>query len=156
LNRPLIYSLAVCAISAGLEGILAGSEVRERFAELRQPRFSPPLPVWFVIGGAFYVVCFTVLYRLWSLPPTGARNAGLGLLLGLMAMNAAWNYVFFRARNLLLSFLAFPPYGLLALALCAVTFELDRIAALSILAYVAYLGYATVWAYALWRINREA
>ena len=151
-----MYSLAICLISAAFEGILAGRGVRERFAELRLPRFSPPLPVWFVIGGAFYVVCFTVLYRLWSLPATGIRNTGLGLLVGMMAMNALWNYVFFRAQNLLLSFLAFLPYGLVALTLCVLTFQLDSIAAVSILAYIAYLGYATVWGYRLWRINRAA
>lgn len=156
MSRPLVYALVICVISAVLEGILAGGGVRERFAALRLPRFSPPLPLWFVIGGVFYVVCFTVLYRLWSLPASGVRNAALGLLVGMMAMNALWNYVFFRARSLRLSFFAFLPYGLVALALFALTLELDRIAAFSILSYIAYLGYATVWGYRLWRINREA
>lgn len=155
MNRPLVYSLLICAISAVLEGILAGGGVRERFAELRLPRFSPPLPVWFVIGGAFYLICFTVLYRLWNLPASGARNTALGMLMGMMGMNALWNYLFFRARNLFLSFLGFLPYGLVALALFVLTLELDRVAALWILSYVAYLVYATAWGYGLWRINRR-
>jgi tryptophan-rich sensory protein len=111
--------------------------------------------VWFVIGGAFYVVCFTVLYRLWNLPASGARNAALALLIGMMGMNALWNYLFFRARNLFLSFFGFLPYGLVALALFVLTLELDRVAALWILSYVAYLVYATAWGYGLWRINRR-
>ncbi|MGH7521197.1 MAG: hypothetical protein ACREMI_07945 [Gemmatimonadales bacterium] len=38
--------------------------IRERFAELRLPRFSPSLTVWFLIGGGYYIICFAVLYRL--------------------------------------------------------------------------------------------
>jgi tryptophan-rich sensory protein len=154
MNSSLLYPLVICATSATLEGILAGRGVEARFAELRLPRYSPPLPVWFVIGGAFYVICFTVLYRLFSLPASGLRDGALALLVGMMLMNALWNCVFFRLRNLFLSFVAFLPYGLVAIALFALTLKLDRLAALSLLPYVLYLGYAGAWGYGLWRLNR--
>lgn len=155
MNAPLLQSLGICAISAALEGILAGRGVRERFGELRLPRFSPPLPVWFAIGGLFYVVCFTVLYRLLRLPASGLRNAALGLLVGMMLVNALWNYTFFRARNLLLSFVAFLPYGLMAITLFALSLKIDRGAALWLAPYLVYLVYATAWGYALWKGNRR-
>lgn len=155
MNTPLLYSLVICASSATLEGILAGRGIQARFADLRLPRYSPPLLVWFVIGGLFYIACFTVLYRMLSLPASGSRNAALALLLGMMVMNALWNYVFFRARNLFLSFVAFLPYGLVAVALFVLTLKLDRVAALSILPYIVYLGYAGAWGYGLWKLNRR-
>lgn len=154
MNSPLLYSLVICAISATLEGILAGRGVGARFADLRLPRYSPPLPVWFVIGGVFYLICFTVLYRLFSLPASGLRDAALALLVGMMLMNALWNYVFFRVRDLFLSFVACLPYGLMAVALLALTLKLDRLATLALLPYILYLGYAGVWGYGLWRLNR--
>jgi benzodiazapine receptor len=154
MNSPLLYSLVLCAISATLEGILAGRGVEARFADLRLPRYSPPLPVWFVIGAVFYLICFTVLYRLFSLPASGLRDAALALLVGMMLMNALWNYVFFRVRDLFLSFVAGLPYGLMAVALFALTLKLDRLAALSLLPYILYLGYAGAWGYGLWRLNR--
>jgi tryptophan-rich sensory protein len=154
MNSPLLYSLVICAISATLEGILAGRGVEARFADLRLPRYSPPLPVWFVIGGVFYLICFTVLYRLFSLPASGLRDAALALLVGMMLMNALWNYVFFRVRDLFLSFVACLPYGLMAVALLALTLKLDRLATLALLPYILYLGYAGAWGYGLWRLNR--
>ncbi|MGH7567130.1 MAG: TspO/MBR family protein [Gemmatimonadota bacterium] len=154
MNSPLLYSLAICAISATLEGILAGRGIEARFADLRLPRYSPPFLVWFVIGGIFYVVCFTVLYRLFSLSPSGLRNAALALLVGMLVMNALWNYVFFRLRNLLLSFVAFLPYCLVAVALFVLTLKLDRLAAMSLLPYVVYLAYAGAWGYGVWKLNR--
>lgn len=154
MNSAFLYSLVICATSATLEGILAGRGVQARFADLRLPQYSPPLPVWFVIGGVFYVICFTVLYRLFSLPASGLRYAALALLVGMMLMNALWNYVFFRLRDLSLSFVACLPYGLMAVALFVLTLKLDRLAALALLPYVLYLGYAGAWGYGLWRLNR--
>lgn len=139
--------------SAALEGLLAGRGVRARFAELRLPRYSPPLVVWFIIGGLFYVVCFTVSYRLFRLPDSTSRDAGIALLVCMMLMNALWNYLFFRARDLFLSFVAYLPYCVVAVALFLLTLQLDRIAALSLLPYILYLSYAIAWGYGLWKRN---
>jgi len=155
MSTPLLYSLVLCATSAALEGLLAGRGVRARFDELHLPRYSPPLVVWFVIGGLFYVVCFTVSYRLFSLPGSGLRDVGIALLVCMMLMNALWNYLFFRARNLFLSFVAFLPYGLVAIALFVLTLELDRVATLTLLPYILYQGYAIAWGYELWKGNRQ-
>jgi tryptophan-rich sensory protein len=155
MSVPLLYALVLCAISATLEGALAGRGVQARFAELRLPRFSPPLPVWFVIGGLCYLICFTVLYRLFRLPPSRSRDAALALLAGMMLINALWNYVFFRKRDLYLSFFAFLPYGILAVALFLLTLRLDRLAAWVVLPYVLYLVYAAAWGYGLWKRNPE-
>ena len=153
MSTPLLYSLGLCAASAALEGILAGRGVQARFEELRLPRYSPPLVVWFVIGGLFYVVCFTVSYRLLRLPPSTLHDAGVALLVCMMLMNGLWNYLFFRARNLFLSLLSFLPYGLVAISLFILTIELDRIAALALLPYILYQGYAIAWGYMLWKRN---
>jgi tryptophan-rich sensory protein len=107
-----------------------------------------------VIGGLFYLVCFTVSYRLFRLPPSGLRNAGIALLVCMMIMNGLWNYLFFRTRSLFLSFVAYLPYCLVAAALLVVTIRLDGVAGLTLLPYILYLGYAAAWGYALWRMNR--
>jgi tryptophan-rich sensory protein len=72
----------------------------------------------------------------------------------MMLMNALWNYVFFRVRDLFLSFVTCLPYGLMAVALLALTLKLDRLAAFALLPYILYLGYAGAWGYRLWRLNR--
>ena len=155
MDRPVVYAIAICAAAAALEGVLAGRGVRDRLAELRLPRYSPPIALWFVIGGLFYAVCFTVLYRLFLLPASGSRTAALALILGVMLMNALWNLIFFRMRDPFLSFVGFLPYVLLVLALLAVLLGLDRTAAWVLLPYVLYLVYATAWGYGVWRRNAE-
>src|SRR5262245_31317765 len=132
-SHALVLALLVCAVAAILEGIAAGRGVRQRFGELSMPQFSPPLRAWVVIGVAYYVVCFTVLYRLLLLSGAGLRTVGLILILLILLANAVWNYLFFRRRSLRLSFGVSVPYSAVAVVLLAILFKLDRIAALALL-----------------------
>ncbi len=150
----LFGALAICGVSASLEGLAAGRGVARRFAELRLPRYSPPLPLWIVIGLLYYAICFYVSYRLlsggvgWS-----PRGAAFALLLVLMSLNVIWNVVFFRRRNLRASYFGFWPYVVVAVALLVVLRYTDVQAAWVFLPYVIYLAYATWWGYRLWRLN---
>jgi len=155
--RPAILALLICAVAAALEGALAGRGVRARFAELRQPRFSPPLPLWFVIGAAYYVICLVILYRLLASESiTSAHRAALVLLLALMIANAAWGFLFFRRKDLRASFLAFLPYTSVAIALLLVLAPIDPTSALVLTPYLLYLSYSLWWSYRLWVLNRAA
>src|SRR6266850_383649 len=114
----LIYSIAACVVSVALEALFAGSGIKARFAELRIPRYAPPVWAWIVIGVFYYVICFTVLYRLLSMPGVlPLRWWAVMLLGGFMLINAVWNYFFFRTRNLFHAFLIGLPYALIALVL---------------------------------------
>jgi len=155
--RSALIAFLICAFAATLEGWAAGGGVKARLAQLRLPRFSPPFAVWIGIGLGYYVMCFFILWRLLATPlASSAGRLALALLGALMLANAAWGVFFFRRRNLRVSFLAFPPYMLLALALDAVLLSVDRLAALILLPYLAYLIYATWWGYRVWRLNECA
>jgi tryptophan-rich sensory protein len=155
--HPAIVALLICAGAAVFEGAVAGRGTRARLAELRQPRFSPPLNVWIAIAGAYYLICFGVLYRLLAADfPTAAHRAAFILVLAMMVANGAWGYVFFRLKNLRAGFLAFIPYGLLTLALALVLARIDRSAALLLLPYLAYFPYALWWGFRVWMLNRSA
>jgi len=153
-SRASLIALAVCAVAAGLEGVAAGSGVRQRFAALRMPRWSPPLTLCMVIGAAYYLVCFMVLTRLFALPSSGRVTAALALLLAVMLVNAYWNFLFFRRRDLRLSFLAGAVYSVAAVGLFVFLCQLDAQAAWWPSPYVAYLVYANAFGYGVWQANQ--
>jgi translocator protein len=153
-NRPLLYSLGICVLSVALETLFAGGGIKQRLAELRVPTFAPPLWGWIVIGALYYVICFVVLYRLFSLPaPVALRPYAFGALGGIMFINAFWNYFFFRTRNLFHAFLISLPYAGLAVILFGVLWGLDRLAGWFFLPYVLYLVYASRFGYLIWKLN---
>jgi len=156
MSSALIYSLGLCALSVALEGLFAGSGIKRRLAELRVPRFAPPLWGWIVIGLCYYVICFSVLFRLFSLPPASdlQQRATLALLGGVMLTNAFWNYFFFRTRNLLHAFLIGVPYSVLAVVLFGLLLGFDRTAAWVLFPYLVYLFYANYFGYRIWKLNQ--
>ncbi len=154
MSRALVFSLAICAAGGASESLFAGSRIKQRFAELQLPRYAVPLWGWIIIGAGYYVICFAILYRLFELPPTSGRNAALGLLGGIMFVNALWNYFFFRTRNLFHAYVIGVCYTASTLALfLLLLMRVDRTAAGYLFPYILYLIYANAWGYRIWKLN---
>lgn len=152
--RTIVLALIICVIAAALEGLIAGRGVRARFRELRLPSYSPPLVIWVLIGGVYYVICYAILYRLLATGlPSSRHQWSFVLLLVLMILNAAWGWLFFRRKDLRASYLAFFLYDSIALALIAVLAGIDSISALLLVPYLLYQLYAIWWVHRLWKLN---
>jgi translocator protein len=151
-----LISLAVCIAAAGLEGVCAGKNVKSYFAKLRWPTYSAPLWVWYIIGGVYYVIFFYILYRLLKLHGSELKLATLALVLIMMVLNALWNYFFFRAQNLFLSFVGGSLAPIFDTTLFVCLLQLDKAAAWSLFPYLLYRIYGLWWGYALWKTNRPA
>lgn len=151
-----LITTGICLGAAALEGWCAGKNVKAYFAELKSPRYSAPLWVWYLIGGVYYATFGFVLYRLFHLA-TGSvlRTVTITLVIGMMLANALWNYLFFRAQKLFASCVSgsLAPIFDLALLMCLVW--LDQTAALALIPYLIYRLYAVWWGYGLWKLNRS-
>jgi translocator protein len=153
----LITSFVICALAAALEGVCAGKSVKSYFAALRSPSYAAPLWVWYIIGILYYATFFFLLYRILALNTDSMlRPATLSLIVFMMAANALWNYVFFRARKLFLAFIAGSVAPVFDVALLICLIQLDRLAAWSLVPYLLYRIYAVWWGYRLWKLNDPA
>ena len=151
---PALLALIICVVMAALEGWVAGAGVRARFRELQLPAYSPSLRVWFVIGGVYYLICYTILFRLLTAGlPTTRYLIAVVLLLVFMVLNAGWGWLFFRRKDLRASYLAFFVYDAVALVLAGVLVSIDSTSAVLLVPYLLYQLYAIWWAYRLWKMN---
>jgi benzodiazapine receptor len=154
--HAILVSLGVCGIAAALEGACAGQNVKSYFAKLKSPPYSPPMWVWYIIGGLYYGTFFFVVYRILTRGNNSSLAQGtIAVVVAMMLGNALWNYLFFRARKLLISVLVtfLAPVMDLVLLICLI--KLDRVAAWALTAYLIYRVYSVWWAYGLWRLNLE-
>ena len=152
--KTTAVSLAVCLVAAILEAALSGTNVKGYLASLTLPPFSPPLWAWYLIGAAYYVMCFAVLYRVIRHGRSGVwRNVAIALVMLLMVANAAWNWAFFRIQDPFVSFLVLVPYDAVVAALLVMVLRVDRMATLALLPYASYLVFANYWGYGVWRLN---
>ena len=155
--KALLISLGTCVIAAVLEGLCSGKGVKEYFAKLKFPRYSAPLWVWYIIGGLYYLIFFYVIYRvLRQNTRDSLTQATLGFIVFMMVLNALWNYVFFRAQNLFVSFVVASLFPLLDLVLLILLINLDTVAAWALVPYLLYRVYGVWWGYGFWKENRAA
>jgi|ERR1041384_4779740 tryptophan-rich sensory protein len=155
-SHALLVSLSICFVAAAFEGLCAGKGVRSYFAQLRFPRYSAPLWVWYGIGGVYYAVFFFIIFELLRIDKQSRLRTGtLALIIFMMVANALWNYLFFRAKKLFASFVSgsLAPITDLALFICLI--KLDTTAAWALVPYLIYRIYAVWWGYGLWKMNRE-
>ena len=149
-----LLASGICIIAALLEGLCAGRNVKSFFASLKSPRYSPPLWVWSIIGGVYYIIFWFLLFRLFRLETDSfLKVIALTLIIFMMIVNALTNYIIFRARNLYLSFVVGSAFPLMDIALFACLLRLDELAAWSMIPYLLYRIYAVWWGYKLWKAN---
>lgn len=154
LKRPWAWALALCALAAVAEAALAGNNVSLRFSELAQPRLSPPLWLWAVIGGLYYVLFFLILRTLLGAAARPLTSRALVLVAVMLAANAGWNWVFFRARDLWLSTIYWAPYTAIAFALGHTLWRMESPLFRWYALYLTYFVYATWWGLSIWRLNQ--
>ncbi|MEM7417553.1 MAG: TspO/MBR family protein [Gemmatimonadota bacterium] len=134
------------------EAILAGADAAEVYANIRLPRLSPPFWLWITIGVLYYAVCGIVMARLFA-SDHKLRHLALGVTLALMSINAGWGVLFFRETQFALAFFVSVPYALGASGLYGLLRRIDPVAARIFAPYLAYLAFATLWTYAVYRAN---
>jgi tryptophan-rich sensory protein len=114
-RHPFVVALGICALAAAAEGMLSGKRPMEVLATLRLPRFTPPRWAWIIIGVFYYVICFTVLTRLLLMDGSNRlQYSATVLMMVLLGLNAFFNYLLFRSRNVQAAFMVFIPYDLVA------------------------------------------
>ena len=145
-------TLAILIASASFEGAMAGRNPQAFLNSLTQPWWRPPFTVWIAIGVLFYLVFGLSLYRLLQQNGDWAPLA-IAMAIAVLLANGAWNYFFFRRRDLAASYRALLPYALLLAALLALLLRHDPWSALILLPYLAYLPFALAWMRALVRLN---
>jgi len=144
----------VCVAAAGLEGICAGTKVKDFFSAIRFPRYSAPLWVWSIIGAVYYLIFGFVLYRVVSIDQSSTlRSVTITLVVSMMVVNALSNYVIFRVRDLRLAFIIGSLFPVLDLILLVCLLQMNATASAALVPYLVYRIYAVYWGYAVWKAN---
>lgn len=152
-GRPLLGLLGwglLCFAAASVGGIFGPGEW---YASLRKPAWNPPGwvfgPVWF----ALYSMMAVAAWRVWREGGWRRQGGPLGWFLVQLALNAAWSPLFFGLRRPGVAFLEIVLLWV-AIAVTLVRFRpVSRAAALLLAPYLAWVSFAAVLNFALWRLN---
>lgn len=150
------FLLATLAV-AQLGRIASAPEIGAWYAGLAKPSFNPPdgafAPVWITL----YVLMAIAAWLVWRAPVDDPpRRAALGAWWIQLGLNLAWSWIFFAAKDLAWAFV-----DIVAL-LGAIGFTIWRFAAISrgaawlLAPYLAWVGFAALLNFSIWRLNAIA
>ena len=125
------------------------------YSSLRQPPWKPPdalIPIaWTLLETGLAVSA----YRLLRAKPSPARTRALGLLGYCVAMIGGWSRLFFKHRNLPVCIAASSTMIAAGAAYTVTAREVDRPAAAAGVPFTAWVGFATLLTWSIWRLNRR-
>ena len=149
----LVVALLICYSAAALGSGFTVPGLRTWYASLRKPSWNPPndvfAPVWTVLYGAMAVS----LWLVWTDAGFAAGRLALTLFALQLLLNVAWSWLFFARRNPSAAFADIVALWL-AIGATALAFaQIDLVAALLLLPYLAWVSFAAALNFAIMRRN---
>src|SRR3954453_18839731 len=150
----LIVWLLVSLATGGV-GALATRQARELYAGLVRPTWAPPGWVFGPVWTTLYLLMGVAAWLVWRRAGWDGARTALTLFLVQLACNAAWSWFFFSWRR---GALAFADIVLLLGLIVATMFafaRVEKLAALLLLPYLAWVMFAMALTYSIWRGNPD-
>jgi tryptophan-rich sensory protein len=146
LGVALFVSYATAAL-----GALASADAPEFYAQLVQPSWSPPASVFGPVWSILFTLMGVAAWLVWRAP--GRRRVALVLFGAQLAVNALWSWLFFAWR---LGAAATVEIVVLVALLAATILAFrrhSRLATALLVPYLAWVTFAAVLTFVLWRAN---
>lgn len=158
MTRPSLSSQAVgllgwllLAFAAGAVGAVASIDAASFYGQLSKPSWAPPASVFGPVWTALYAMMGVAAWLVWRSP--GPKAVALTLFVAQLAANALWSWLFFAWRSGPAAAVEVLVLLALIVATVAAFRHRSRLAALLLLPYVLWVGFASVLTWALWRGN---
>lgn len=120
------------------------------FETLTKPAFQPPNWLFGPVWTALYVMIAIAGWRIWDLEPNDGLRA---IWIAQLALNFMWSPAFFALENPGLALMVIVPMWITILLFVLRAWPRDRIAGLLFLPYLAWVSFATILNFAIWRLN---
>lgn len=148
----LAVSIAITLAVGALGGLATASSVGGWYVTLNKPPFNPPNAIFGRVWTTLYVVMAVAAWRVWR--STGARRGqALALYAAQLVLNLAWSVIFFGLRQPGLAMIDVAFLLAAVIATAAAFWRVDRPAGLMMAPYCAWVSFASVLNFEIWRLN---
>lgn len=141
----------MATFAAAAVGALASVDAASFYAQLSKPSWAPPAWVFGPVWSGLYALMGVAAWLVWRSP--GSRAVALGLFGAQLAANALWSWLFFAWHWGALAAVEVLVLLVLIVATMAAFWLSSRLAALLLLPYLLWVGFASALTWAVWRGN---
>ena len=148
----LVFWLVLAYITAAI-GAIASVNAPEFYGQLVQPGWGPPAWVFGPVWTTLFTMMGIAAWLVWRAAPLEATRGTLVLFVVHLAVNALWSWLFFAWHLGGWAFAEVLVLWVLILATIVAFWRFSRIAALLLVPYLAWVSFAAVLNFWLWREN---
>jgi len=147
----LIGWIALCFAVAAIAGRYIPGEW---YAALNKPSWNPPSWIFGPVWAALYIMMGVAAWLVWK--QHGFKGAGLalGLFLFQLVLNGFWTWIFFGLHRPAVAFAEIVALWLAIVATIIVFWPKNIAAGILLIPYAAWVAFAALLNFNLWRLNR--
>ncbi|HLD31277.1 MAG TPA: TspO/MBR family protein [Patescibacteria group bacterium] len=148
---PLIVSIAVCQSAGGIGALATNQSVQTWYQELNKPSFSPPDWIFGPVWTLLYLLMGVALFLLWQKKEkTSIAIIFFGIQL---ILNSLWSIIFFGWHSPLFALGEIIFLEIAILTTIILAWRQSRPAAILLLPYLLWVGFATVLNWQIYLLN---
>jgi translocator protein len=146
----LVVLIVICFSVAGLGGLTTTPNIPNWYAGLAKPSWTPPS--W-LFGPVWSVLYLSMAVAAWLAWRKGDAAVPLTLFAVQLVCNAAWSWLFFGLHSPGMAFIDIVLLWAAIVATTIVFWHRSVLAGLLFVPYLAWVSFAAVLNFAIWRLN---
>lgn len=152
--KGLLAWFAITFAAAGI-GAMASSGADDFYAQLVRPSWAPSASVFGPVWTLLYVLMALAAWTVWRIRGTSTAPRTLALYVAQLVVNALWSWLFFAMRSGAAAFVGVVLLFALVAACTAAFWRARRLAGVLLLPYLAWVGFACLLTWQVWRLNPQ-
>lgn len=147
----LLAFVALTLVTGFVAGQVTAPNIASWYNGLAKPSFNPPAWVFAPVWTTLYILMAVAAWMVWR--RAGLRNLALRLWAAQLALNFAWSFIFFGAHAPSAAFFELALLWVVLLATMVASARVDRRAGWLLVPYWAWVSFAGVLNFWVWRLN---
>jgi tryptophan-rich sensory protein len=145
--------LVICFAAAGIGGTVTTPKIPGWYATLAKPSWNPPNWIFGPVWSALYLSMAVAAWLVWRQGGLAGATMPLALFAVQLVLNVLWSYLFFGLQNPGLAFVEVLLLWAAIAATMVVFWQRATVAGLLFGPYLAWVSFASVLNFAIWRLN---
>ena len=152
---PLILSVGVSFLAAGIGSLFTTSAIDTWYATLNKPFFSPPNWVFAPVWTLLYLLMGISLYLVWiTKTEKKAKKLGITFFFIQLAFNALWSILFFGLKSPIAAFIGIFLLWLAIYLTIKKFLQFSKFAGWLLIPYLAWVSFAAILNLSIVLLNR--
>ena len=152
---PLILSVGVCFLAAGIGSVFTTSAIDTWYTTLQKPFFNPPNWIFGPVWTLLYLMMGISLYIVWNTKNhANERRQGLKFFFVQLAFNVLWSMLFFGLKSPIAAFIVIIILWLAIYLTIRKFLRVSEFAGRLLMPYLAWVSFATILNLSIIILNR--